>query len=285
MLPHDTPPNNLPPLNNHIHIYLICSERDFSHLENTIHQWRNIAKSLLYKATIHPIVNEQLPPKYPLNLLQFSEKDFELKDPIALIKPEALIPCANEPEKTAVILAPAAPGFAKTTTVEKLLNNLKQCQIAGLKRKFSRYPLWLKVFHRMKSFALRLLFCIPSGDLCGPKNLLDVFKNWLSRYIFGLRYEDPIFPFVAFRASVLERCWASSRSSFLVTEILAKSNFLGYLFAEEEIWFLDHKNPTSTPHKDEALSAWIKDFWQICGHPSFTPKTHQIEGTGEVSAL
>jgi len=285
MSPQNQTQCTLPPLNNHLHIYLICPATDLNELESSLRQWANVAKTLPIKITVHPMLPKQPDTKCPLNLTKFEDGYFKVEPPKTPNKPEDFIPDIREPEKTAVILSPAAPIFAKTGTVQKLLKTLNLCHIAGLKRKYLNYPLWQQTFHFLKAVVIRVLFCIPTSQLSGPKSFREIFKNWLCRFIFGIRYEDPSFPFLALRASVLERCWPSSNSSFLATEIMAKANFLGYLFAEEEIWPTDHNNTSFKTFKGEDLSAWLGDFWKTCRYPCFVPKKHQTESSGEVSVL
>ncbi len=115
----------------------------------------------------------------------------------------------------------------------------------------------------------RLLAQIDHADVVAGYRKPPIRASWrrrvLARLLFGLRFRDLGCRFRLYRRSIFERIPIQSRGGFADTEILAKANFLGCLFLEEEVfWSGLGKAGRSEPWR-------AADFMRVFRSPDFGP--------------
>jgi hypothetical protein len=90
---------------------------------------------------------------------------------------------------------------------------------------------------------------------------------WLGlRFVFALRYHDPLCPVRLFRRDILHRLPLQSRSAFVHVELLAKANFLGKIFGAEQVPLA----VVPPKYRGDAGKLW-RDMQRVMNHPDFGP--------------
>jgi glycosyltransferase involved in cell wall biosynthesis len=91
---------------------------------------------------------------------------------------------------------------------------------------------------------------------------------WTARLFFGVRQRDVGCPFRVFRREVLQRSVLQSDSSFALIEQLAKANFAGKLFAEEEVALAVLPRPAFAGQPRQGV---LREAYRVFSHPDFGP--------------
>lgn len=168
-----------------------------------------------------------------------------------------------------VVIAPLLPRFCRPSVLQIMFQNIEQTHIAGASRVLDFYPLPLRLLFFLKAFLARLFLCIPFEKISGPGSFWGRFQSWIFWFIFGVRYVDPFFPVRIYRRSALEACHLVSKGNFIYLEILAKANFLGFLFFPEQPWpeTLSKSSKNLIPDCGDLFCS--SDFFNLLSNPVF----------------
>ncbi|MEY4790265.1 MAG: hypothetical protein RLZ61_2483, partial [Planctomycetota bacterium] len=115
-----------------------------------------------------------------------------------------------------------------------------------------------------------LFLCIPFENISGPGSFRGRVQSWIFWFIFGVRYFDPFFPVRVYRRDVLASCLPVSKGNFFHSEILAKANFLGFLFFPEQPWPEEFSKSSKTLIPDRGDLSYLSDFYYLLSNPTFS---------------
>jgi glycosyltransferase involved in cell wall biosynthesis len=111
-----------------------------------------------------------------------------------------------------------------------------------------------------------LVFNYPPVKLPGWLGVRRHLAWFGLRFVFALRYHDPLCPVRLFRREILHRMPLQSRTAFVHVEILAKANFLGKIVGAEQVP-LDVVPPN---YRGDAGALW-RDMQRLMNAPDFGP--------------
>lgn len=167
------------------------------------------------------------------------------------------------------VVAPLLPRFCQPSILKIMLQNTEQAHIAGAVRVLDFYPLILRLFFYLKGILGRLFLCIPFENISGPGSFRGRVQSWIFWFIFGVRYVDPFFPTRVYRRDLLASCLPVSKGNFFHLEILAKANFLGFLFFPEQPWPDELSKSSKTLIPDRGDLFFLSDFYYLLSNPDF----------------
>lgn len=168
------------------------------------------------------------------------------------------------------VVAPLLPRFCQPSLLKIMLQNTEQAHIAGAVRVLDFYPLPLRFLFFLKGVLGRLFLCIPFENISGPGSFRGRVQSWIFWFIFGVRYFDPFFPVRVYRRDVLASCLPVSKGNFFHSEILAKANFLGFLFFPEQPWPEEFSKSSKTLIPDRGDLSYLSDFYYLLSNPTFS---------------
>lgn len=134
-----------------------------------------------------------------------------------------------------VIVMSTWDGQYQAADVRGLLASLDVADVVVGYRAGQPVPLWRRLLDRLLGLATRIVLGSPREPRRAWLGRLGRRRRWLARWAFGLRLTDPECPFRAYRREVLLRIPLQSRGSFVHVELLAKSNHMECLLAEEPV--------------------------------------------------
>lgn len=268
----------IPPLGKTIHLFLFVIEGEIQSWDHSIKLWSVFLQSLQSKAFIYPVLLPSQKETSHLAQLQeacakwqseYQGTNLNFVSPENTPLPPSLSPRDDSNPESIIIHAPLAGVFVRHALLKNMLGKLETAHIVGGKRVAENYSFPLRVIHTLFSLVARILFCIPISPICGPTSIGERLKNWFARFLFGLRYEDTLFPVRMFRLQVLEKAWPQSQGNFFGMELAARANFLGFLFAEEESWHESDPKLKKISLWTRGDSNWWSDLTTLLKTPRF----------------
>jgi hypothetical protein len=147
--------------------------------------------------------------------------------------------------------------------LERLLKMIDNVDLVVGFRTGGQPPQWRLLLDTFNLLFCRIILGIPVEPRRCWLGRAGWGRRWVSRWIFGVRVQDPECPFRLGRREIFTRWPIQSRGPFVQIEMLAKANHLTCLMAEEGVSW----TPPAVPIED-AIS-FGQDAWAIFGSPDF----------------
>ncbi|MFQ3594156.1 MAG: hypothetical protein SNJ82_13335 [Gemmataceae bacterium] len=183
----------------------------------------------------------------------------------------AYAPCDAEykPEHVQALLDRRVPAESLLGTPYERQTELREIDLVHLLSGYRAglpMPLLPRLFGALwRGFCL-VVFNYPPVRLPGWLGLRRHLA-WLGlRFVFALRYHDPLCPVRLFRREILHRLPLQSRTAFVHVELLAKANFLGKIFGAEQVPL----NVVPPRYRGDAGAMW-RDMKRVMNSPDFGP--------------
>jgi hypothetical protein len=117
----------------------------------------------------------------------------------------------------------------------------------------------------------RVVFSNPQTPLPGWLGWKGQAGRLLVRLVFGVRNGDPLCPYRLLRREVFDRVPVQSDGPFAHIEVLAKSNFLGHVHAED-VPLDDRRRPVvPVPRPRGEVRRMFSEGYRVFTHPDFGP--------------
>jgi hypothetical protein len=183
----------------------------------------------------------------------------------------AYAPCHGDykPEQVQALLDHRVPPEALVGTPLEGKTDLSEMDLVHLLSGYRAgvpMPLVPRVLGALWRLFCRVVFNYPPVKLPGWLGLRRHLA-WLGlRFVFALRYHDPLCPVRLFRREILHRLPLQSRTAFVHVELLAKANFLGKIFGAEQVPLA----VVPPKYRGDVGKQW-RDMQRIMNHPDFGP--------------
>jgi len=224
-----------------------------------------------------PLAAEQTLPTHPrLRLLQHDKPQGEGRalrtGLLATTHPlVAYAPCHEDykPEHVQMLLDRRVPAEALVGTPREGQSEVREIDLVHLLSGYRAgvpMPLLPRLLGALWRLLCRVVFNYPPVRLPGWLGLRRHLA-WLGlRFVFALRYHDPLCPVRLFRREMLHRLPLQSRTAFVHVELLAKANFLGKIFGAEQVPL-----PVVPPKDRGDAGALWRDMQRVMNQPDFGP--------------
>lgn len=157
----------------------------------------------------------------------------------------------------------AGPGY-DPGDLKRLIDQLNEADLASGFRT-APVPGGLRAVDGIYRWAVRVLFGVVLERRTAWRGWADWRRSKRLRWQFGIRLDDPLCDFKAFRREPLRRIKLQSEGDFAHAELIAKANFLGCLLAQV---------PVVPPVRQKSLRderEYAADSRRVFRSPTFEP--------------
>jgi glycosyltransferase involved in cell wall biosynthesis len=167
-----------------------------------------------------------------------------------------------------VVTATAQPHY-RPADLKRMLAIIDEVDVVAGFRTGPRIPGWLGGMDSFYRLGMRILFGMPVEPRASWLGWSGLPRRLLGRWALGVRVRDPECAFRLYRRSIFKRIPVQSDGPFVLTEILAKANFLGCLIAEEPVAWLPPEQPGAVlPPPSFAV---FRELRRVFAHADFGP--------------
>lgn len=150
------------------------------------------------------------------------------------------------------------------TAVKKLVDKLDEADLVSGYRAVP-VPRWLRTIDGVYRAAVRVLFGVTLEPRPAWRGGADRRRWKRLRWQFGVRLDDPLCDFKAFRREALRRVELQSDGDFVHAELIAKANFLGCLLDQVPV---SPPSRTESPRDEREYAAELR---RVFRRPTFAP--------------
>ena len=124
---------------------------------------------------------------------------------------------------------------------------------------------WGKAVHGIYRRGMKLALNLSVEPLYGKLAFKDRFRRFVARTLFAVRVQDPQSSLKLIRRPLLDRFVTQSAGPMILTELLAKANFLSAVMSEV---------PVGSPQKSQFVAysenpSWGRECWKLLREPKF----------------